>query len=46
MDVLAVLRSASEVANRRIKELLEVVGMGDRINTKSSDLSTGSAPER
>lgn len=28
-------------ANRRIKELLEVVGMGDRINTKSSDLSTG-----
>jgi ABC-2 type transport system ATP-binding protein len=28
-------------ANRRIKELLEVVGLGDRINTKSSDLSTG-----
>lgn len=28
-------------ANRRIKELLEVVGMGDRLNTKSSDLSTG-----
>ena len=24
-------------ANRRIKELLEVVGMGDRLNTKSSD---------
>jgi ABC-2 type transport system ATP-binding protein len=31
----------SAAANRRIKELLEVVGMGDRINTKSSDLSTG-----
>ncbi|MBN2146134.1 MAG: ATP-binding cassette domain-containing protein [Anaerolineales bacterium] len=28
-------------ANRRIKSLLEVVGLGDRINTKSSDLSTG-----
>lgn len=28
-------------ANRRIKQLLEVVGMGDRLNTKSSDLSTG-----
>lgn len=28
-------------ANRRIKELLEIVGMSDRINTKSSDLSTG-----
>lgn len=28
-------------ANRRIKELLSVVGMGDRLNTKSSDLSTG-----
>lgn len=28
-------------ANRRIKQLLEVVGIGDRINTKSSDLSTG-----
>jgi ABC-2 type transport system ATP-binding protein len=31
----------SSEANRRIKELLEVVGMADRINTKSSDLSTG-----
>jgi ABC-2 type transport system ATP-binding protein len=31
----------SKEANRRIKELLEVVGLGDRINTKSSDLSTG-----
>jgi ABC-2 type transport system ATP-binding protein len=31
----------SKVANQRIKELLEVVGLGDRINTKSSDLSTG-----
>jgi ABC-2 type transport system ATP-binding protein len=31
----------SDEANRRIKELLEVVGMGDRLNTKSSDLSTG-----
>ncbi len=28
-------------ANRRIRELLEVVGLGDRLNTKSSDLSTG-----
>ncbi|MEX0788797.1 MAG: ABC transporter ATP-binding protein [Anaerolineales bacterium] len=28
-------------ANRRIRELLEVVGLADRINTKSSDLSTG-----
>jgi ABC-2 type transport system ATP-binding protein len=28
-------------ANRRIKQLLEIVGMGDRLNTKSSDLSTG-----
>jgi ABC-2 type transport system ATP-binding protein len=31
----------SDLANRRIKELLEVVDMADRINTKSSDLSTG-----
>ena len=31
----------SAVANRRIKELLEVVGLSDRINAKSSDLSTG-----
>jgi ABC-2 type transport system ATP-binding protein len=31
----------SGVANRRIRELLEVVGMQDRLNTKSSDLSTG-----
>jgi ABC-2 type transport system ATP-binding protein len=31
----------SREANRRIKELLEVVGLGDRINTKSSELSTG-----
>lgn len=31
----------SKVANKRIKELLEIVGLGDRINTKSSDLSTG-----
>jgi ABC-2 type transport system ATP-binding protein len=28
-------------ANRRIRELLEVVGLSDRINTKSSELSTG-----
>lgn len=28
-------------ANQRIKQLLELVGMGDRVNTKSSDLSTG-----
>jgi ABC-2 type transport system ATP-binding protein len=32
---------SSADANRRIKQLLEVVGLGDRINTKSSDLSTG-----
>jgi ABC-2 type transport system ATP-binding protein len=31
----------NQEANRRIKELLEVVGMLDRLNTKSSDLSTG-----
>ena len=31
----------SKEANRRIKELLQVVGLEDRINTKSSDLSTG-----
>lgn len=31
----------SKEANQRIKDLLEVVGLGDRINTKSSDLSTG-----
>jgi ABC-2 type transport system ATP-binding protein len=31
----------SAEANRRIKYLLEIVGIGDRINTKSSDLSTG-----
>jgi ABC-2 type transport system ATP-binding protein len=31
----------SKEANRRIKELLEVVGLGDRLNTKSSDLSSG-----
>jgi ABC-2 type transport system ATP-binding protein len=31
----------SKLANERIKTLLEIVGLGDRINTKSSDLSTG-----
>ncbi|MBL7162067.1 MAG: ATP-binding cassette domain-containing protein [Anaerolineales bacterium] len=31
----------SKEANRRIKELLKVVGLEDRLNTKSSDLSTG-----
>lgn len=31
----------SSVANRTIKELLEVVGLSDRMNTRSSDLSTG-----
>jgi ABC-2 type transport system ATP-binding protein len=31
----------SATANRRIKELLEIVDMSDRANTKSSDLSTG-----
>ncbi len=31
----------NDEANRRIKYLLEVVGLADRINTKSSDLSTG-----
>lgn len=31
----------SAQANQRIKDLLEVVGLGDRINTKSSELSTG-----
>ena len=32
---------SSAVANQRIRDLLEVVGMSDRLNTKSSDLSTG-----
>jgi ABC-2 type transport system ATP-binding protein len=31
----------SDEANRRIKKLLDVVGLGDRLNTKSSELSTG-----
>lgn len=31
----------SGLANQRIKQLLDIVGMGDRLNTKSSDLSTG-----
>ena len=31
----------SKIANQRIKDLLQIVGLGDRINTKSSDLSTG-----
>lgn len=31
----------SSVANRNIKHLLEVVGLSDRMNSKSSDLSTG-----
>jgi len=31
----------SKAANARIKHLLGVVGLADRINTKSSDLSTG-----
>jgi len=31
----------SAQANQRIKELLEIVDLTDRINTKSSDLSTG-----
>jgi len=32
---------SSDIANRNIKHLLEVVGLSDRMNTKSSDLSTG-----
>lgn len=32
---------SSKVANQRITQLLEVVGLSDRIHTKSSDLSTG-----
>jgi len=32
---------SSSEANRRIRELLEIVGLSDRLNTKSSDLSTG-----
>jgi ABC-2 type transport system ATP-binding protein len=31
----------SSESNRRIKEMLEIVGLADRMNTKSSDLSTG-----
>lgn len=32
---------SSRLANERIKELLTVVGLADRMNTKSSELSTG-----
>jgi ABC-2 type transport system ATP-binding protein len=32
---------SSATANQRIHELLEIVGLSDRLNTKSSDLSTG-----
>jgi ABC-2 type transport system ATP-binding protein len=32
---------ASAATNERIRELLDVVHMGDRINTKASELSTG-----
>ncbi|MFC1936456.1 ATP-binding cassette domain-containing protein [Chloroflexota bacterium] len=31
----------SNEANQRIKDLLKIVGLDDRLNTKSSDLSTG-----
>lgn len=31
----------SKEANRRIRQLLQIVGLEDRLNTKSSDLSTG-----
>jgi ABC-2 type transport system ATP-binding protein len=31
----------TKLAQQRITELLEIVGMSDRVNTKSSDLSTG-----
>jgi ABC-2 type transport system ATP-binding protein len=31
----------SRIANQRIKDLLAVMELGDRMNTKSSDLSTG-----
>lgn len=31
----------SKEANQRIKTLLEIIGLADRLNTKSSDLSTG-----
>jgi ABC-2 type transport system ATP-binding protein len=32
---------SSAVADQRIHELLQIVGLSDRLNTKSSDLSTG-----
>jgi ABC-2 type transport system ATP-binding protein len=32
---------STDVANARIQELLNIVGLSDRANTKSSDLSTG-----
>jgi ABC-2 type transport system ATP-binding protein len=32
---------SSKEANKRIKKLLEIVGLKDRMNTRSSDLSTG-----
>lgn len=31
----------SKFANRRIQQLLEMIGLSDRMNTKSSELSTG-----
>ncbi len=31
----------SNQANKRIRELLDIVGLADRLNTKSADLSTG-----
>ena len=31
----------SSLANKRIKEMLEMVGLGDRMESKSSDLSSG-----
>lgn len=31
----------TKIANQRIKDLLEIVGLSDRMNSKSSDLSTG-----
>ena len=41
VDVRAVLRAELADANRRIVELLDIVKMSDRMNTKSSQLSTG-----
>ena len=44
MDVLTILWTVlRRMPTAKIKQLLEVVGLSDRMNAKSSDLSTGFA---